>query len=68
MIKAKNKKAQNMNKKRSTLRKELDELTIPKFKDVLKDLRTTILTTIILSGLIFGINTGIQEILRLILK
>lgn len=68
MVKAKTKKEQNINKKKSKLRKEIEELTIPKFKDVLKDLRTTIFTTIVLSGLIFGINTGIQEILRLILK
>lgn len=68
MIKVKTKTEKNINKKKSRLRKEFEELTIPKFKDVLKDLRTTIVTTIVLSELIFGINTGIQEILRLILK
>ena len=54
-------------KKQSKLKKEIKELTIPKFKDVLKDLRLTIITTIVLSCIIFGINTGMQEILRLIL-
>lgn len=54
-------------KKQSKLKKEIKELTIPKFKDVLKDLRLTVITTIVLSCIIFGINTGIQEILRLIL-
>ena len=54
-------------KKKSKLRKELGELTIPKFKEVLKDLRTTICSTIVLTAIIFGINTGVQELLRLIL-
>lgn len=61
-------KTKNINKKRTRLGKELGELTIPKFKEVMIDLRTTIFTTIILTAIIFGINSGIQEILRLILK
>lgn len=61
-------KTKNINKKRTKLGKELGELNIPKFKDVMIDLRTTIFTTIILTTIIFGINSGIQEILRLILK
>ena len=61
-------KTKNINEKRTKLGKELGELTIPKFKDVMIDLRTTIFTTIILTTIIFGINSGIQEILRLILK
>ena len=63
-----NHKTKNINEKRTKLGKELGELTIPKFKDVMIDLRTTIFTTIILTTIIFGINSGIQEILRLILK
>lgn len=61
-------KTKNINEKRTKLGKELGELTIPRFKDVMIDLRTTIFTTIILTTIIFGINSGIQEILRLILK
>lgn len=61
-------KTQNINKKKSKLRREIDELTIPKFKDVMIDLRVTVLSTVVLSVLIFGINTGVQEIIRLILK
>ena len=56
------------NKKQSKLRREISNLTIPKFKDVLKDLRTCIFWTIILTILIFGVNTGMQELLRFILK
>ena len=61
-------KTQNINKKKSKLRREIDELTIPKFKDVIIDLRVTVLSTVVLSVLIFGSNTGVQEIIRLILK
>ena len=56
------------NKKQSKLRREISQLTIPKFKDALKDLRTCIISTIILTTLIFGVNTGMQELLRFILK
>ena len=63
----KKKKKEMTNKKKSKFRKELGELTIPKFKEVLKDLRTTICSTVVLTAIIFGINTGIQELLRLVL-
>lgn len=67
MKKSKKKKAVNINKKKSKLRREFEELTIPKFKDVLKDLRTTVCSTVIITAIIFGVNTGIQEIIRFIL-
>ena len=67
MKKSKKKKAVNINKKKSKLRREFEELTIPKFKDVLKDLRITVCSTVIITAIIFGVNTGIQEIIRFIL-
>ena len=65
---AKKKTTDTSNKKKSRLSREISQLTIPKFKDVLINLRTSVIATVVLTVIIFGINTGMQELIRLVLK
>lgn len=64
----KKKTTDTSNKKKSRLSREISQLTIPKFKDVLINLRTSVIVTVVLTGIIFGINTGMQELIRMIVK
>lgn len=64
----KTKTTDTSNKKKSRLSREISQLTIPKFKDILINLRTSVIATVILTSIIFGINTGMQELIRMILK
>lgn len=64
----KKKTTDTSNKKKSRLSREISQLTIPKFRDVLINLRTSVIATVVLTGIIFGINTGMQELIRMILK
>ena len=64
----KKKTTDTSNKKKSRLSREISQLTIPKFRDVLINLRTSVIATVVLMGIIFGINTGMQELIRMILK
>jgi len=48
------------------LKLELKELNYPKKKQVVRDLCLALGTTVVLTGLIYLINTGVQEVIKLV--